>query len=109
MIDPDTERVLGWTGGATLTVYILNMLWRVFGKTRVGDARDRAEIDILNAMREENKLLRERIRLTETERDAARAEANELRQQIVQLKADVATLETRITTLLDRTKLFPGH
>lgn len=104
MIDPETDRVLGWGGGITALAYVANLLWRQFGKTRVEGARDRAEIDIIDTLREENKLLRERVRLVETERDAAHAEANDLRQQIMQLKADISTLESRVIVLLEKTK-----
>lgn len=102
MIDPDTDKVLGMSAGATLALYVLNLIWRMLGKTRVEGARDRAEIDILDTLRQENKLLRERIKLADAERDAAKAEADALREQVRNLKNDVASLDAKITDLLRR-------
>lgn len=99
MIDPDTDKLLGVSAGTTAGLYVLNLLWRMFGKTRVDNARDRAEIDLLDTLRQENKLLRERVKLAEEESAALRA-------QVLQLKGDIAMLDLRVNELLRK---LNGH
>ena len=104
MINPEIDNIVGWGGGITLLTYVANLLWRQFGKTRVEGARDRAEIDILESLREENKLLRERVRLVEAERDSAKEEVTMLRDQVQTLKRDIGALDMRVNELLAKLK-----
>ncbi len=104
MINPEIDNIVGWGGGITLLTYVANLLWRQFGKTRVEGARDRAEIDILDSLREENKLLRERVRLVEAERDSAKEEVTMLRDQVQTLKRDIGALDMRVNELLAKLK-----
>lgn len=102
MIDPETDRVLGLSGAATLGLWVINHLWRMFGKTRVEGARDRAEVDIIDTLRTENKMLRD-------QRDQAVSETQQLREQVAQLRNDIAEMERQLGDMRRRLAAIGGE
>jgi uncharacterized protein (DUF3084 family) len=102
MIDPTASDILG--GGAIVTAgtYALHLLWRALARGRVDGAKDRAEIDIISTLREENKLLRERCEIAFKERNAAMQETAQLRSEVALLKRDIEQLEEQLSTLKSR-------
>jgi FtsZ-binding cell division protein ZapB len=96
------NQILGGTSALFLLAWLARMFWRKVGRDVVDGARDRAEIDIIMVLREENKLLRERADLAFRERNEAMMELGALRSEVQLLRQNVNTLEARITSILGR-------
>lgn len=100
--------VLGGSGGLALLAFVANMLLRQYNATSHAGSKGKAEVDFITALREENKLLRERNDVAYHERNEAMLETARLRGQVELLTRDLAHLQRQADMLQERLQLLGG-
>jgi predicted nucleic acid-binding Zn-ribbon protein len=92
MISAPLDTVLFGSAGTVVLSLLLNYLWKVSTKNYTETHRATAEVDFIKTLREENKLLRERVDIAEKERSAAIDELHGLRWEVKHLREQVHVL-----------------
>lgn len=99
---PIVNEVGIWVGSIVAGFFALNRVWRAFGRTRVEDKKDRAEINILELLQKENDMLRLRADMFADERNEAQRELGALRAQVESLKETLAECRRQLDALTNQ-------
>ena len=102
LTDGALAQIFGGTSALFILAWLARMFWRRVGRDVVDGAKDRAEIDIIMVLRQENQLLRERADIAFKERNDAMMELGALRGEVTMLRAHVNALESRVEQLIKR-------
>lgn len=115
MIDDESAKIVGGASGALVLAWVVRLFIRIYSSDRVQGHRERAEIDIIAALREETALLREHVRIERDRADAAEKDRNiaieqtaQLRGEVASLKRDLAELEAQINVCKRRLAELAG-
>jgi septal ring factor EnvC (AmiA/AmiB activator) len=102
MIEPTAETALGIVSAGGISLYLINLFIRLFSRGKLDVNRDRAEVDIIKTLQEENRLLREQARLAYQARDVYRNELADLKMVMALLKRDLKDSEDRLVSLREK-------
>lgn len=103
MIDDETtKQVVGGTAGTLFLAWVVRGFIRIVSRDRVEGHKDRAEIDFITTLREENRIMRERVDMAFKERNAAMEETAKLRGEVALLRRDLEQLEAQLLAVKSR-------
>jgi multidrug resistance efflux pump len=97
--DASLQKILGGAGAATLTGLILRSALRMVSRNRVDNARDRAEVDVITVLRDENKSLRTMNAELSKERNDAVSKVGALEERVSNLTRAVDELRAQIAQM----------